>query len=101
MGALTPAPTTPLVTLPIDFVAPVVAIPTVLRARSPPPVVAFLAVPGYFFAPSGVELAVLDPLFTSLFDAGREFDRLMIGLRAVEGRALGEGWYVWPVMEVP
>ena len=48
-------------------------------------------VPGYFTPP-----------VVGLFDAGVEFDRLMTGLRAVEGRALAEGFCgAWPVSAEP
>lgn len=48
--------------------------------------------PGYLFPPRGV-LLVLAMSFVplGLVDAGSEFERLMTGLRAVEGRGLGEG----------
>jgi hypothetical protein len=104
--AFCPPPTTPPVTPPNDFVAPPVTPPTVLFAVPTPPVSAFFAPltwfpPGYLFAPSGFGPTDLDPPVVGLFDAGNEFDRLTTGLRAVDGRALGEGWYVCPDIEVP
>jgi hypothetical protein len=36
-----------------------------------------------------------------LLEAGSEFERLTTGLRAVDGRAFGEGWYVWPDIAPP
>jgi hypothetical protein len=48
--------------------------------------------PGYLFAPSGFGPTDFDAPVVGLLDAGVEFDRFMTGLRAVEGRALGEGW---------
>lgn len=77
----------------------VVGLLAVLFARlMPPPVTAFFAlplawcVPGYLFPPSGVEEMAFVPLFASVLDAGREFERLTTGLRAVEGSAFGDGW---------
>jgi len=94
LGALVPPPATamPPVTPPVALVALRVAIPTVLCARCPPSVVAVFAALGDFLAPRGAELVALCPLVASLLDAGRELDRLIAGLRAVLGRALGEGW---------
>lgn len=88
----------PLGTPPMALVAPPVAPPAMLRVRPTPPVTAFLAVPaapltwllaGYLLAPKGVEPMALE---TGLLDAGSEFERLTTGLRAVDGRALGDGW---------
>ena len=36
-----------------------------------------------------------------LVEAGSEFERLITGLRAVDGRGLGDGLYVWPEMLEP
>jgi hypothetical protein len=49
--------------------------------------------PGYLFAPSGTLLvgAAMDFPPIGLLDAGTELERLMAGLRAVEGSAFGEG----------
>lgn len=101
--ALDPPPTIPPVTPPRLFVAP----PAVFFAAPVPFVIAFLAPltwfpPGYLFAPSGIELVgFLTFVDKGLLEAGEEFERLIAGLRAVEGRAFGEGWYVWPDMEEP
>jgi hypothetical protein len=61
------------------------------------PVTAFFAPltwlpPGYLFAPIGFAPIDFDIPVVGLFDAGNEFDRLTTGLRAVEGRALADGW---------
>jgi hypothetical protein len=53
------------------------------------------AFPGYFFAPRGTLLvgpARDFPPVVGLLEAGTELERLIAGLRAVEGRAFGEGW---------
>lgn len=47
--------------------------------------------PGYFFAPIGTPLPPLAPLVVGLLFAGVELERLIAGLRAVDGRALAEG----------
>jgi hypothetical protein len=91
--AFCPPPTTPPVTPPNGFASP----PVVLLAVPTLPVTAFFAPlngapPGYLFAPSGFAPTDLEVPVVGLFDAGNEFDRLTTGLRAVEGRALGEGW---------
>lgn len=73
---------------------------TVFFAVPVPCVIAFLVPltwfpPGYLFAPSGTELVgFFTALADGLLDAGNEFDRFATGLRAVDGRAFGEGWYV-------
>lgn len=57
--------------------------------------------PGYLFAPTPFAPVDLYAPVLGLLDAGTEFDRLTTGLRAVDGRALGEGWYVWPDIAPP
>jgi hypothetical protein len=85
----------PPVTPPTALFAPPVTPPTVFFAP-----LTWLA-PGYLLAATGFGPAdFAAPVVVGLFDAGVEFERLTTGLRAVEGRALGEGWYVWPVMAV-
>ncbi len=64
--------------------------------RVGPPEVLLFALPVMAF------VALLFPApVDGLVDAGSEFDRLMTGLRAVDGRGFGEGLYVWPEMEEP
>lgn len=49
---------------------------------------------GYLFAPTGVLLVLLInlvPLAAGLDDAGRELERLITGLRAVDGSGFGDG----------
>lgn len=86
--AFVPAPVMLFVTPPSVFVAPL----TVLRvAVVDVDVTALRApltwlLPGYLLAPSGAA-----PFVVVLVFAGSELERLIAGLRAVEGRGLGEG----------
>ena len=82
-------PTTP----PVTLEAPPATPPTVFFA--PPTAPLTWLFPGYFFGPMGT------PLVVGLLLAGVEFERLIAGFRAVEGRALPVGLYVCPVIALP
>lgn len=76
-------------------------VPTTDFAPAPSVLDAFFAVegtcfpPGYLFAPSGTLFPTPIPApALTLLPAGTEFERLATAFLAVEGSALGEGWYV-------
>lgn len=82
---------------PSALFAPLDTPPIVLFACPTLPVTVFFAPPtwfepGYLLAPMGFGPTDFVAPVVGLFDAGVEFDRLTTGLRAVDGRALGEGW---------